>query len=166
MFRELRRKKQALPPEDCAAVLERGTSGVLALAGDGGYPYAVPLSYVYRDGRIFFHSAAQGHKLDAIRRCPRASFCVIDQDRIVPLERTTYYRSVIAFGTLRVLEDPAEKRAAIEALGEKYSSEDPVENRNASIQRNWNALCMLELTIEHLSGKQALELVVPDPGPR
>ena len=105
MFRPMRRFKQALSPEECRAVLERGTSGVLALSGDGGWPYAVPLSYVYADGKIYFHSAKSGHKVDAIRSCPRASFCVIDQDHIVPEEYTTYFRSVIAFGTVRILEE-------------------------------------------------------------
>ena len=84
MFREMRRKKQALRPEDCARILAQGTSGVLALLGDDGYPYAVPLSYVYHEGRIYFHSAMTGHKLDALRRCPKASFCVVDQDQMVP----------------------------------------------------------------------------------
>ena len=70
MFRPMRRFKQALSPEECQAVLERGTSGVLALSGDGGWPYAVPLSYVYADGKLYFHSAKSGHKVDAIRSCP------------------------------------------------------------------------------------------------
>ena len=86
MFREMHQKKQALNPEECAAVLRRGTSGVLALSGDGGYPYAVPLSYVFDGERIYFHCAKAGHKLDAIRRDSRASLCVIDQDQIVPEE--------------------------------------------------------------------------------
>ena len=84
MFREMRRKKQRLSAEACEAILAEGTSGVLAVDGDGGYPYAVPLSYVYQDGKLFFHCAKSGHKLDAVRRNPRASFCVIGQDRVVP----------------------------------------------------------------------------------
>ena len=68
MFREMRRKKQALPPEMSAEILERGTSGVLALSGDDGYPYALPISYVYDGGHIYFHCAKSGHKLDAIAR--------------------------------------------------------------------------------------------------
>ena len=83
MFREMRRKRQALPLERCEEVLRRGTSGVLALSGDGGYPYAVPISYCYDGSRLYFHCAKEGHKLDAIRREPRASFCVIDQDQVV-----------------------------------------------------------------------------------
>lgn len=79
MFRQMRRKRQELPREECLEILREGTSGVLALLGDGGYPYAVPLSYVYDGGKIYFHSARAGHKLDALRGCDRASFCVIGQ---------------------------------------------------------------------------------------
>lgn len=113
MFREMRRKRQALTLQECTAVLQKGTSGVLALSGDNDYPYAVPISYLYEDGRLYFHCARSGHKLDAIRRNPKASFCVIDQDQVVPREYTTYFRSVIAFGTIRILEKDEEKRAAL-----------------------------------------------------
>ena len=157
MFRPMRRFKQALSPEECRAVLERGTSGVLALSGDGGWPYAVPLSYVYADGKIYFHSAKSGHKVDAIRSCPRASFCVIDQDHIVPEEYTTYYRSVIAFGRARVLKDEGEKRAALEKLAERYSPRQE-EGRRAEIDKLFQRVCMVELAVEHLSGKEAMEL--------
>lgn len=83
MFREMRRSRQALPQEEVVAILDRGTHGVLALAGDEGYPYALPISYVYADGKLYFHCARSGHKLDAISRCPKASFCVVDQDQVV-----------------------------------------------------------------------------------
>ena len=159
MFRELRRKKQALSKEDCQAVLNRGTSGVLALAGDDGYPYAVPLSYLYEDGKLLFHCAKAGHKTDAIARCDKASFCVVDQDQVVPEEYTTYFRSVIAFGRVRVIEDDGEKRAAVEKLAVKYHPGDTQANRDRYIDKEWAPLCMLEMTVEHLSGKQATELV-------
>lgn len=159
MFREMRRKKQALSQEICGAILRRSTSGVLALLGDDDYPYAVPISYVYDGEKIYFHSAKQGHKLDAIRRSPRASFCVIDQDQVVPEEYTTYFRSVIVFGTIRILEEEQEKRAAIEALALKYAPEDTDEHRQNAIDREWAPLCMLEMTPEHISGKEAIELV-------
>ena len=159
MFREMRRKKQALSPEACAEVLNRGTSGVLALQGDEEYPYAVPLSYVYDGDRLYFHCATSGHKLDAIRRDPKASFCVIDQDQIVPEEYTTYFRSVIVFGTVRIMEEESEKRAAIEKLALKYAPKDSGENRRKAIEREWAPLCMLEMTVSHLSGKEAVELV-------
>ena len=158
MFREMRRKGQALSESECTAILNRGTSGVLALSGDDGYPYAVPISYVYDGQKLFFHSAKTGHKLDAARRYPKASFCVIDQDQVVAEEYTSYFRSVIVFGTMRVLEDEQEKRAAIEKLALKYAPGDSAESRQRAISREWAALCMLELTPEHITGKQAIEL--------
>ena len=103
---------------ECDAVLFRGTSGVLALAGDEGYPYALPISYAYDGARVYFHCAKSGHKLDALRRCPKVSFCVVDQDQVVPQAYTSYFRSVILFGTLRILEEDGDKRAAIERLAD------------------------------------------------
>ena len=66
-FREMRRKRQQLSEEESIGILQRATSGTLALLGDNGYPYAIPISYVYSDGNLYFHSALSGHKVDAIR---------------------------------------------------------------------------------------------------
>lgn len=159
VFREMRRKKQTLSQQEIANILHKGTSGVLALLGDNDYPYAVPISYVYDDGKIYFHSAKSGHKIDAIQKTAKTSFCVIDKDLIVPAEYTTYFRSVIAFGQIRVIEDDREKRAAIEKLAIKYAPEDTAANRDNTINREWKPLCMLEMTIEHITGKEAIELV-------
>lgn len=158
MFREMRRKGQQMSVEESIEVLRRGTSGVLALAGDDGYPYAVPMSYVCGDGKIFFHSAATGHKLDAIARCDKASFCVICQDQIVPEKYTTFFRSVIAFGRIHRIEDAQQKRAAIELLARRYS---PGHQDGAAkeIESAFDRLCMLEMEIEHLTGKEAIEMV-------
>lgn len=158
MFRELRRKKQLLSQEETEAVLTRGSAGVLALLGDEDYPYAVPISYVYSGGSLYFHCARSGHKLDAIERSEKASFCVIDQDQIVPEEYTTYFRSVIAFGRIRILEDEKERRGAIEKLVLKYAPDSTPEERQQAIQREWERLCILELEIEHVTGKEAIEL--------
>jgi len=159
MFREMRRKRQALLPEEIQAVLNRGTSGVLALSGDNDYPYAVPISYVYDGEKIYFHCAKSGHKLDAVRRNRKASFCVIDQDRIIPEEYTSYFRSVIVFGQIQIIEDEDEKRAAIEKLAVKYAPQDNDIGRKKAIERNWKPLCMLEMTIEHMTGKEAIEMI-------
>ena len=158
MFRELRRKRQALSETDCSDILKRGTSGVLALMGDGGYPYAVPMSYVYDGEKLYFHCAKSGHKLDAIAGNPKASFCVVDRDQVVPEEYTTYFRSVIVFGTMRIIEEEQEKRTAVEKLALKYAPEDSAQNRGAAIEKDWKPLCMLELTPEHITGKEAVEL--------
>ena len=159
MFREMRRKRQALTQAQCQAILEQGSCGVLALSGDDGYPYAVPLSYLYHQGKLYFHCAKSGHKLDALRREPKASFCVVAQDQVAPLEYTTLYRSVIVFGRLRELEDDREKRAAIEALALKYAPQDTPAHREEAIRRDWAPLCVLELTPEHISGKQGKDLI-------
>ena len=83
-FREMRRNRQQLSNEESIAILQKATAGTLALLGDGDYPYAVPISYVYDDGKLYFHSALTGHKVDAIRKCDKASFCVIERDDVQP----------------------------------------------------------------------------------
>lgn len=157
MFREMRRRRQQLSPEECAAVLRRGTAGVLALEGDGGYPYAVPLNYLYREGKFYFHCAVSGHKLDAIARNKRASFCVVDQAQVVPEELATHYRSVIAFGEIRVMEPGAAMESAALAFGERFAP-DFAEKTASELQRELPRLCMLEMTVAHMTGKEALGL--------
>lgn len=121
MFREMRRNKQQLSTEESIEILKRSSSGVLAVFGDDGYPYAVPLSYVYENGSIWFHGATVGHKLDAIRQNEKFSFCVIDKDDVIPEKLTTAYRSVIAFGRAHILNEENEIRVAAQMLGQKYS---------------------------------------------
>ncbi len=157
VFREMRRFRQALTRAQAEDILERGSHGVLALLGDDGYPYAVPLSYVYSGGRILFHGAREGHKIDAMRFCDKASFCVVDEDRVVPEKYTTYFRSAIAFGKVRLLEGGEALRAAA-LLAEKYRPGHE-EERVSEIERGKAALCAFALFVEHLSGKQAIELV-------
>ena len=159
MFREMRRKRQALSGEEISSVLYRGTSGVLALSGDDNYPYAVPISYVYDGEKIYFHCAKSGHKLDAIQQNGKVSFCVIDQDKIVPEKYTSYFRSVIAFGRVEVIKDEKEKRTAIEKLAVKYAPEDTAIGRKNAIDREWTPLCMLKMSIDHITGKEAVELI-------
>lgn len=159
MFRQMRRNSQKLSAEECVDILVRATSGVLALSGDCGYPYAVPLSYVYDDSRLYFHSAVQGHKIDAVRGCDKASFCVIDRDEVVAREYTSYFRSVIAFGRIRIIDDADEARKAMEKLAVKYHPFDIPAHRQAHIASAGRGMCMIELSVEHLSGKAAKELV-------
>lgn len=159
MFREMRRKRQQMPESEAIAILERGSHGVLAVLGDGGYPYAVPISYVYEDGKIYMHCAKSGHKLDAVRACEKASFCVVDQDEVVQAEFTSHYRSAIAFGRIREITDDAEKRRMVSLLARKYCPDLPQAEHDKAIERDWAPLNMLELTIEHLTAKQAKELI-------
>ena len=159
MFREMRRKKQVLSSQECIEILNSGTSGVLAVLGDDDYPYAVPVSYVYHDDKIFFHGAKKGHRVDAVRKNQKVSFCVVDKDQVVPDEYTNYFRSVIVFGKAHIMEDELEKRNAINILSKKYAPDHDEEHRQQAIDREYNATCMIELKIEHMSGKEAIELV-------
>lgn len=158
MTQEMRRSRQQLTAAQCEEVLLRGTAGVLALSGMNNAPYAVPVSYVYEEGKLYFHSAKEGHKLDLIRQNPKVSFCVIDRDDVVPEEFTTYFRSVIVFGTMRILEDEKVSMRAIRLLADKFRPGHPVE-RDAEIARQRPRFIMLELTADRITGKQAIELV-------
>lgn len=160
MFREMRRKRQELEERDCIEILKKGQTGVLAVAGSDSYPYAVPLNYVYdeREKKIFFHSARSGHKLDAIRENEKVSFCVIGKDQLVPEEYTTCFSSVIVFGRARVLSDDSQKRRTLRLLADKYVG-DPLEKVDAEIDRFYDTVIMVEISVEHMTGKQAIELV-------
>lgn len=158
MFRELRRKNQGLPLEESIEILMKGTSGVLALVGDEGYPYAVPVSYVYQDSRLYFHGAKTGHKADAVRRQEKASFCVIAQDHVIPEKYTTAYKSVIVFGRIRIVEEEAEIKRVVEALDTKYGPENGKARLQREIDRVRDSLCIMELSVEHICGKEGSEL--------
>lgn len=157
MFREMRRKKQQLSFAECEAILSSATSGVLAVSGDDGYPYAVPLSFVYSDKKIYFHCALSGHKIDAVRQNDKVSFCVVDKDSVVPDEYTTYFRSVIAFGRIRLLEGEA-LYGALGLLAQKYNPGDSAEHRRNEIDRELSRTAVMVLEAEHITGKQAIEL--------
>ena len=157
MFRGMRRKRQLLPEAETVAMLQSCTSGVLAVQGDDDYPYAVPLSFAYDDGKLFFHAAKAGHKIDAIERSDKASFCVIAADDVVQRTFTTHFRSAIAFGRARILTEDGEKRHALQCLAKKYSP-DYLEAADAEIEGDWKRVCVIELAIEHMTGKASIEI--------
>ena len=158
MFREMRRNKQLLPAGVTERILETGRVGVLGVSGDDDYPYTVPLNYAYEDGKIYFHCAKTGHKLDGIQRNNKVSFCVIERDEIVAEEFTSFFRSVIAFGKARIVEDEFGKNHAMMLLVHKFSP--GLDEEGASrIQKSWNNLNVVEIEIEHVTGKEAIELV-------
>ena len=157
-FRAMRRKRQQLSEEKSIGILQKSTAGTLALLGDNGYPYAVPISYVYADGKLYFHSALSGHKIDAIRNCDKASFCVIDQDEVHPEKYTTYFRSVIAFGRIHIIEDEQEKLETARLLGDRYNPNQE-EALQKELEKGLSRMMMIRFDIEHLTGKAAIELV-------
>lgn len=186
-FYPMRRHKQQLSQEECFEILERGSSGTLALLDKQGFPYAVPLSYVFVPGKateaqipesqilhpngekpasaetqdnlgsIYFHSALEGHKIDAIRNCAKASFCVIAADDVIPEKFTTAYRSVIVFGEVRVVKDDTNRKLGLELLGRKYSPNFE-EAMQSEIANAFDRTAIIELKIEKITGKEGLEL--------
>ena len=158
MFREMRRKKQLLSEEESIAMLKNCNEGVLAVLGDEGYPYAVPLNHAYHEGKLYFHGAIEGHKLDAIKNCDKVSYCVIEKRDIVPEDVTTYFRSVIAFGRARLVTDPEEKRAALFLLGRRHAAEYEAK-WTKEIEEAFARTGVIELAIEHLTGKECIEMV-------
>ncbi|MGI6242807.1 MAG: pyridoxamine 5'-phosphate oxidase family protein [Prevotella sp.] len=156
-FRPMRRKHQMLSEEVSKKILTSATAGVLSVLGDEGYPYGVPMSHAYYDGKLYFHSAIQGHKVDAIRNCDKATYTVIAEDDVKPEEFTTYYKSVICFGKVRLIEDNAEKMMAIRKLCERFNPVD-IEAAKHEIAKGFDHMVMIEFTIEHISGKEAKEL--------
>lgn len=153
MFREMRRAEQLLSFAETVAILERCTSGVLACLGEHGYPYAVPLSYVYFRGKIYLHSAQDGHKIDAITAEPKVSFAVVGKDTPARDMFTTHYRSVIAFGEARIVRGD-ERLQALQALAEKYARDLSVQSKRQAVAE-CNRAQVIGITITHITGKEA-----------
>lgn len=154
----MRRSAQQLPESACIEVLARNTSGILALNDpEQGVPYQVPLSYGYHDGRITFHGATAGHKLDLLARDGHASFTVIDQDEVVPKDYTTRYRSVTCTGTLSVVEDDDERFSELMFMAERFWPGHRQEAQ-AEIDRFFDRTCVLALKISDMVGKENHEL--------
>ncbi len=153
LFRPIRRNKQELSDLENRNILTKTTSGVLALSGDNGYPYAVPLSFVLYDNVLYFHSATSGHKIDAVKKSAKASFCVIEQDHVLAEKFTTAYRSVIVFGRIGIVENSDERFLALKLLTNKYCPQESESNINNVIESGLNRTMILRFEIEYLSGK-------------
>ena len=153
MFRKMRRFKQQIPDSVCIDLLRTLPRGVLAVLGDEGYPYTVPLDFYYDDesGHLFFHCAREGHKIDAIRQCDKASFCVMDEGYRREGEWALNIQSVIVFGRIRPVEDPVRTIEMVRRLGLKY---DPsAESVEEEIRKAAHRVLCLELCPEHITGK-------------
>lgn len=153
MFRKMHKIKQQLTEQETKDILTAGSFGVLGVNGDDGYPYTVPVNYVYEGDKIFLHCAKKGYKLDAIRQSGKVSFCVIEKAEIDAPKLTTHFRSAILFGKARILEKEEEICSAAERLGLKYSSD--IANIRQAIKSDLHALNIIEITIEYMTGKRS-----------
>ena len=153
MFRGMRRFKQQIPEEECIELLKNELRGVLSVIGDQGYPYGVPLDHWYseKDGKLYFHGAKEGHKIDAITGCDKVSYCVMDKDYRKDGDWALNIRSVIVFGRMRIVTDDEKKREICTCICRKFTDDEAYleqEMKNA-----FPRVCCLELDIEHMTGK-------------
>jgi len=157
MFRELTRRKQALSPDACIELLSHETRGILAVNGEGGYPYAMPMNHYYdpEDGCIYFHCGRSGHRLDALRRSDQVSFCVTEQGIRKAGEWAYRVRSVIVFGRVRIIDDHDTVVRITVPLSKKFTQDlDYIKHELDQSARN---TLILKLIPEHICGKIVTE---------
>ena len=156
-FRPMRRKSRAISDDEARDLLLVEKRGVLAVNGDNGYPFALPLDYLYcpSENRIYFHGARQGHKVDALAKSDKVCFTVFGDERLAPDDWAPYVRSTVAFGRCHLVNDPELTLEKIRELARKYyPSEDEVE---AEIAKSVAAAQLYVIDVEHLTGKQIKE---------
>ena len=151
MFREMRRKDREIKNNEINEILVNSDYGILSTISRNGYPYGVPISYVYINDSIYFHCAAEGHKLDNILNNSRVSFCVVGQASALPEAFSVKYESVILFGIANEVFDDEKNTALLEIL-KKYSpgyiekGKDYIKNKNKATR-------VIKISIEHCTGK-------------
>lgn len=157
MFRELMRKKQALSSEECIRILKDEPRGVLSVLGDDGYPYGMPMNHYYSeaDGKLYFHGGKTGHKIDAMRRTDKASFCVYDEGFVRDGEWAKNIRSVIVFGRIEFIEDRETTYRISAALSRKFTDDDAYIQRE--LEQSGPGTLLFSLTPEHITGKLVCE---------
>ena len=157
MFREVTRIRQALTREECIEILKSEPRGVLSVLGDDDYPYGMPLNHFYceEDGRIYFHGGRTGHKVDAIRRHDKASFCVYDRGFRNPGEWALNFRSVIVFGKVVIIEDMDKIIEISKLLSYKFTNDE--EYIQHEIKNAGPRTFMFALEPEHITGKRVKE---------
>ena len=155
MFRDMRRKKQQLSEEDCARILREEKRGALAVVGDEGYPYAIPINFWYdeTENAIYFHCAREGHKIDALKADSKACFTAWTDGVREEGEWWFHVESVVAMGRAELVSPSEEARVLekLRRLGSKYFPADELTERE--ISQYASRVQLVALHIEHLTGK-------------
>ena len=157
MFRKMRRFAQQISDEKCIEILKNEPRGVLSVLGDDGYPYGIVLDHWYceEDGKLYFHGAKEGHKIDAMRRHPKASFCVFDEGFRRDGEWALNIRSVIVFGRIEFIEDQEQLLRISALLSRKFTDDEAYIQRE--LERSGPRTLMFALVPEHMTGKMVNE---------
>lgn len=156
-FRNVVRIKQIISREECIDILKNELRGVLSVLGDEGYPYGLPINHFYNeeDGKIYFHSGKNGHKIDAIRKNKKASLCVINEGKRLDGNWYLTFKSVIVFGKIEIIDDQEKIYDIARKLSHKFTAdENYIENE---VKNSGPATLMFALVPEHITGKQVNE---------
>lgn len=151
MFYEMKRADKALPREEAMEILNTAEYGILSTMSENGYPYGVPVNFVYNDNKIYFHTAKEGHKIDNIGNNAAASFCVVTDTQVLHDAFDTKFRSVIAFGKVKEIS-PEEKQQIFVKIMEKFSA-DFMESAMEYIKADGPNARVFALEIEHMTSK-------------
>ena len=155
MFRPMRRIKQQLSEGEALEVLKNAKRGVLSVIGDDGWPYGIYVNPHYENGKIYFHGGNAGHKIDALRKDPRASFTVIDEGVKDDGGWAYTFKSVVVFGRVEFIDDQAEAIEICRRLSRRFTQnekyiEDEIKNFGALVN-------VFALIPEHITGKRVHE---------
>ena len=153
MFRPMRRCGQQLELNECIEILKAEPRGVLSLLGDNGYPYGIPMDHWYceQDGKLYFHGAKNGHKIDSLQSCDKVSYCVYDKGFRKEGEWALNIRSVIVFGRMHPVADTRQAETICRCLRRKFT--DDSDYIDPDIEHFLSTVLCLELTPEHITGK-------------
>ena len=157
MFRPIRKKKNEIDVNAAQALLQNSRRGVLAVNGDDGYPYAIPVNYFYdtESQKIYFHGARAGHKVDALKACDKICFTVYGNEQIKEEAWAPFMQSVVVFGRCHLLEAGPKATALLKRFAMKYYPNEQLSDEE--IEHAGKAVQMFEIEIEHLSGKEIQE---------
>ncbi len=157
MFRPMRKERKALSQNTVNNILHSARRGVLAVNGDDGYPYAIPLNYVYdeENQKIYFHGSMEGHKSDAVKACDKVCFTVCGEEIIGEEKWAPFMQSVVLFGRCRIIEDREKATVLLRQLASKYYPNETLIDEG--IAHAGNVTQMYEIAIEHITGKTVQE---------
>jgi uncharacterized protein len=152
MYQEMRRKNRQRSEEDAYEYLNRAQWGVLCLCADG-LPYGVPVNHAIAGKTIYIHCAREGQKLEFIRANPKGCFTAVPSMEVLRSEGSAKYESVMAFGPLRIVEEPTERLAGFDAINAKYTESFDL---GRSFVEKWGAkTALVALDIERITAKSS-----------